>query len=616
MKATHLLALWAALAGGLAVAAETDKKSPTIRILPRGSIAVTSTDLVSTSALGTAVGQYANQYKKRFGDPPRVGLRIELNAPVKFENLRLIASLGERVGFPYYEVVSGPFHVRLDREIGDDGEATLVSKFVGEKVKKGRQFAFGGYWFESADQIREGMETIWQAAAADRPFVKNPFTGLAKHRSGDAFFSDGPNPFDRPAKDNPFSGGGASSDPFADPDDAPADPFGGGSEPAPDPFGGGAPEPRGDPFGGDDEPSDVDPFAEPDDAARNPFRDSEPAPMPKNLTGTSEAAPASSLQWLSAHQKKDGSWSFDHREGGPSQADPGTLKSTPIAATALALLPFLGAGQTHQEGRYQETVRRGLGYLAQGGKPGIVGTDYAETGGRLYSHGLVTLALCEAYAMTADNELKKPAQKAVDFIVYAQDPVGGGWRYMPRQVGDVSVTALQLLALRSAQMAGLEVPRKTLDRANGFLDRVQSDGGAKYGYTAPGDRPSTTAMGLVSRMMLGADREQESFKRGAKFIADTGPSQHNMYFNFYATLLIRQHYDHADEWKNWNVEIRDYLIETQSKAGAEAGSWFFKGEDHGAARGGRVYCTAMATLILEVHYRHLPIFRKAAIGDE
>jgi len=89
-----------------------------------------------------------------------------------------------------------------------------------------------------------------------------------------------------------------------------------------------------------------------------------------------------------------------------------------------------------------------------------------------------------------------------------------------------------------------------------------------------------------------------------------------MYFNFYATLLIRQHYDHSDECRKWNTELRDYLIETQSKKGAEAGSWFFEGEDHGATRGGRLYCTAMATLILEIYYRHLPIFRKGAIAVE
>jgi len=87
-----------------------------------------------------------------------------------------------------------------------------------------------------------------------------------------------------------------------------------------------------------------------------------------------------------------------------------------------------------------------------------------------------------------------------------------------------------------------------------------------------------------------------------------------MYFNYYATQVLH-HYE-GELWTKWNNVMRDQLVNSQSKAGHEAGSWFFGGGDHGSERGGRVYTTAMSTLTLEVYYRHMPIYRKAAADDE
>ena len=72
----------------------------------------------------------------------------------------------------------------------------------------------------------------------------------------------------------------------------------------------------------------------------------------------------------------------------------------------------------------------------------------------MYAHAIATLALCEAYGQTRDSKLKEPAQRAVNFILAAQDPKGGGWRYSPRQPGDTTVTGWQLMSLKSAKTAG------------------------------------------------------------------------------------------------------------------------------------------------------------------
>ena len=333
----------------------------------------------------------------------------------------------------------------------------------------------------------------------------------------------------------------------------------------------------------------------------------------------SEAAVAAALLWFSQHQNPDGSWNFDHRTG-PCQGrcgDGGRLSECRTGATAMALLPFLGAGQTHKEGKYKENVNRGLYFLASQMKVknqgGLQTGDLAQAGGSMYSHGLASIVLCEAYAMTHDKGLMPPAQLSLNHIVYAQDPVGGGWRYSPRQAGDTSAVGWQLMALKSGHMAYLQVPPGTIQGAIKFLDSVQIDSGSKYGYTDPGGGAGTTAVGLLCRMYLGWKKEHPALQRGVEFLSKSGPSPRNMYYNYYATQVMR-HYE-GETWDKWNKVMRDQLVNSQDKNGHQKGSWFVKG-DHGADAGGRIYCTSMATMILEVYYRHMPLYGKQAAADE
>jgi len=331
-------------------------------------------------------------------------------------------------------------------------------------------------------------------------------------------------------------------------------------------------------------------------------------------TAGSEAAVAAALKWLAQHQMADGSWNFDHRRGGPCQTNPGTATSATRGATAMALLPFLGAGQTHKEGKYRATVKGGLNYLVRSMKVQGNTASMHESAGNMYSHGLGAIVLTEAYGMTRDQGLMAPAQMALNFISHAQDPVGGGWRYSVQQKGDTSVVGWQLMALKSGHMAYLEVNPNTVKGAMKFLDSVQANSGANYGYTGPGTGTATTAIGLLCRMYLGWKHDTPALERGVEWISNKGPSKGNMYYNYYATQVMR-HYE-GEHWKKWNPKMRDYLVETQAKKGAETGSWYFGHGDHGASKGGRIYCTSMATMILEVYYRHLPIYRKQASEDE
>ncbi len=311
-------------------------------------------------------------------------------------------------------------------------------------------------------------------------------------------------------------------------------------------------------------------------------------------TRESEYAVELALRWLAEHQNYDGSWLFDHTHNPKCHGACGNAGFTPgkIAATAMALLPFLGTGQTHLEGQYKRTVEQGLRFLVRSMRiQGKLGSLW-EPGGQMYGHGLASIVLCEAYGMTHDHFLEEPAQKAINFIAEAQDQRGGGWRYRPREPGDTSVVGWQLMALKSAEMAYLHVPHDTMHKAGYFLDSVQSEGGATYGYQdRDRRRPATTAIGLLCRMYLGWDHDNEALQRGVQILDVLGPStastrmSNNMYYNYYATQVM--HHYGGSMWKRWNEVMRDYLVHSQAMGGHERGSWYLEGSDNGAPAGGR-----------------------------
>ena len=321
----------------------------------------------------------------------------------------------------------------------------------------------------------------------------------------------------------------------------------------------------------------------------------------------SEEAVDRGLAWLARHQAADGSWRFDlsgcRCDGGCRDA--GSVTST-TAATGVALLPFLGAGHTHIEGEHRETVSRGLYYLMSRMRMTTRGGDLGE--GTMYGHGIATMALAEALGMTRDDAFVPYVRDAVRFIETAQDLHGGGWRYLPGQPGDTTVTAWQLAALRSAALAGVPVPSPTMEGVGRFLDRVQVRQGEAYGYQSPHARPCTSAVGLLCRLYLRWPNEA-AIDRGLGALAKAGPAPDDVYLNFYLAQALMQR-DHP-LWKRWNARNRDQLVSRQARHAHEEGSWFFA--DHETASGGRLAHTALAVLTLEVYYRLLPMYGADAV---
>ena len=340
----------------------------------------------------------------------------------------------------------------------------------------------------------------------------------------------------------------------------------------------------------------------------------------------SEEAVALALKWIADHQLPDGSWSFDHTRGPGNHrtsSHPGTRTEAKSGATALALLPFLGSGHTHQTGEYKEVVKKGLEYLMKRGRRSGRSISYLEPGGTMYSHGLVAIVFGEAYAMTKDTQLALYAQGTVWYIEDAQDPIGGGWRYQPRQPGDTSAVGWQLMALKSGKITGLNINPRTYARAEKFLDSVSSHYGAFYGYMDPPQgKPADarTAVGILCRMYMGWNKGNPGLEDGIAAMSAKGPSvasgagSVNMYYNYYATQAMK-HYGGAT-WNKWNGKMRDFLVKSQDKDGNAAGSWHFAGRGHASEAGGRLYTTALCAMTLEVYYRYLPLYGDKASNDD
>lgn len=333
-------------------------------------------------------------------------------------------------------------------------------------------------------------------------------------------------------------------------------------------------------------------------------------------TSETEAAVNRALQWLAQHQNSDGSWSLNRfNKAGDCNGQCGDSGiDSDTSGTALGLLPFLGAGQTHLRGDHTMVVALGLRWLIE--HQGENGDLRGRGNGNMYAHGQAAIALCEVYALTQADNLRQPAQKSIDFIVAAQHDEGG-WRYKPNEPSDLSVVGWQLMALRSAQMAYLKVPPETLTRTNQFLNSVQmSSRVGRYSYM-PGGHPSETmtAEGLLCRQYSGWRHNHPVLNNGVQaLLIDHLPKRDrvNMYYWYYGTQVM--HHMGGSPWEKWNGALRDMLVAMQERTGHQAGSWTPRSSHD--PQGGRLYMTSLATLTLEVYYRHLPLYRGIAAEQD
>ncbi len=327
-----------------------------------------------------------------------------------------------------------------------------------------------------------------------------------------------------------------------------------------------------------------------------------------------ESAVQAALAWLAENQESDGRWDCATHGGGQETRvlghdRGGAGAEADTAVTGLAVLAFLGAGHTHLEGDYRENVQHALEYLLriQAKDGGLAGN--ARTFARMYCHGMAALALSEAYAMTGDPRLRTYVDRAIKYTIRTQHLTDGGWRYQPGDpAGDTSQLGWQLMALRSAELAGIRLPGKTRAGMIRFLKNVAAGrrgGLASYQPRSYATR-TMTAEALVCRLFLRLRVKQDAIEEAVAFLMQETPQTGsiNLYYWYYATVALFQ--IRGSAWEAWNEALQQRLLATQETTGPLAGSW--SPNTVWGTYGGRVYSTAMAALCLEVYYRYLPMY--------
>jgi prenyltransferase beta subunit len=305
------------------------------------------------------------------------------------------------------------------------------------------------------------------------------------------------------------------------------------------------------------------------------------------MPDSARKATARALSWLASKQNGDGSWSEARYPHNP-------------AITSFALLAFLSQGHVPNQGIYGKEIARGVRYLVSSQRDDdgyIIGTR----GGNMYSHGMATLVLAEVYGLTNDRTIRPALKKAIELIVGAQNR-DGGWRYTPQpRDADVSVTIMQVMALRAAKNAGLHVKDATMRDAIDYIKRCYDDRTGGFCYM-PGMRPgfARTAAGVCVLQLTGEYKASE-IPRAIDFLKDTFDSrEHYWYGHYYASHAMHQ--VGGREWKDWYERMVESFLPMQ----ASDGSW--SGYERGSP--GPVYQTAIAVIALSVPMNYLPIYQR------
>jgi Prenyltransferase and squalene oxidase repeat len=295
------------------------------------------------------------------------------------------------------------------------------------------------------------------------------------------------------------------------------------------------------------------------------------------------------LAYLASKQQPDGGW---HRNQ---------------AINAVALLAFLGRGHVPGRGPYRDVLERGKKYLL--GMPNPQNPFVAF--GTMYEHGLATLTLAEMYGMDPDPALEDKLRRAVDLIVRSQSP-HGGWRYSPNPGDqDLSVTVMQIVALRAANNAEIAVPPRTIERAIRYVRSCASPAGG-FGYQGPAQGPQTTAAGILSLQLLGK-YDDPTVPKALDYLAQLPVEWSNrgiQYFYYFHYYAIQANYQAGGKyWNGWHPRIRELLLDRQNADG----SWDVPGgtaENEGTVGPNKVYWTAMASLVLDIYMHFLPAYQR------
>lgn len=292
-----------------------------------------------------------------------------------------------------------------------------------------------------------------------------------------------------------------------------------------------------------------------------------------------EAAISKAQSWLAKGQQSNGSWS---RNNGKN---------------AMAAVALMVNGTTPGKGKYGSQVSKAINYIISSQQSN--GFLAGDEQGPMYQHALATLALAEAYGMTMNPDIRAALTKAVDLIVETQD-YGGGWRYQPKmEPGDLSVTVMQVMALRACAEFGVYVPEETITHAITFIKACFKENAGGFSYLPSNDEINfnRAAAGVVCLQSVGLHTDPmipPVIKTISKLAFDEKREKEWFWYgHYYASVALYHHGGEA--WKAYYPVICEKILADWS--GRDGHYW-------------EVIDTAWAVLVMGVPYRYLPIYQR------
>ena len=295
--------------------------------------------------------------------------------------------------------------------------------------------------------------------------------------------------------------------------------------------------------------------------------------------------------------------------------------------TSLGIMAFAAAGHMPDDETPEgKSMNKALNFVLNGNFQDEAGYFGRRDHSRMYGHGIITLMLAEMVGMGADAKqdllIRKRLEKAIKLILWSQKQKSrrdtrnfGGWRYEPNsRDSDLSVTVWQLMSLRAANDAGIEVPKQAIDDAVQYLKNCYYSGRrnkkitntkSAFGYTVgSGPKFAMAASGLLAMQVCG-QYEADETKGAADWLLGRRIDYGERWFfygaYYYSQGMYQRGGKYAEEAKK---KIEKLLFDKQRPDG----SWdSHNGEERGA---GRVYSTAMGVLCLTVTYHYLPIYQR------
>ncbi len=320
---------------------------------------------------------------------------------------------------------------------------------------------------------------------------------------------------------------------------------------------------------------------------------------PVKMDEKTEAIVRGALRWLASKQHPNGAWGTTDME-----------QQHPIAMAGYALMAYQAAGQLPGEGEFGKNVSLGLQYLLDNtSSDGLMGNK--NNGQYMYGHGVASIALAELYGQTRSASMKPKLDRIIRVIIGSQNNEGG-WRYRPiAYQADISVTVLQVVALRAAKNAGIDVPQKTIDAAVAYVKKCYHAETGGFSYQ-PGQSPgfARTAAAIYSLQVCGL-YDDPMVKAGSKYLFDhqrEGRGEWWTYGNFYAAPA--QYMQGADVWPRWYEQYKQMLVSKVTTKGDL--SWWDPDNvqiDSGR-RVGPVYSTSVYTMMLAMPYHYIPLYQR------